>query len=247
MATLRALFPTDQFFSQNINRCCLMVYNTNINNVTNGGRCCLWTVPSGVSWAKFEVWGGGGDGPGACCCMQPVYPGGSGSYARKTIRVVPGDRYRICAGSSGCCAGPCCGTNGFPSWVQTESATYAINLCAQGGQGGCSQCFYAYSAQFSYPTQRCGSYCGADFFLCGNRGGAKATVCGYDSHQWLPGPTYIGGSMRLSFDYCLPCHGCGHVGESVFPGGGGGGAVANGGPCCWGGWGMGGLVVITFR
>jgi hypothetical protein len=53
--------------------------------------------------------------------------------------------------------------------------------------------------------------------------------------------------MRLSFDYCLPCHGCGHVGESVFPGGGGGGAVANGGPCCWGGWGMGGLVVITFR
>ena len=58
MATLRTLtgsinasaasnFPTE-----------FLVYNLSIDTPNNGGRCCLWTVPAGTKYAKFEVWGG---------------------------------------------------------------------------------------------------------------------------------------------------------------------------------------------
>ena len=32
------------------------------------GRCCLWTVPSGVTKVTFEIWSGGGGGAGPTCC-----------------------------------------------------------------------------------------------------------------------------------------------------------------------------------
>ena len=60
----------------------LAVYNTSTTSVNNGGRCCLWTVPAGTSYAIFELWGGGASGDGACCC-QMGYPSTSGSYGQK--------------------------------------------------------------------------------------------------------------------------------------------------------------------
>ena len=36
-------------------------------------------------------------------------------------------------------------------------------------------------------------------------------------------------------------------GAASFPGGGGGGAVSYGGGCCWGAWGAGGLVIVSYR
>ena len=49
------------------------VFNSNIASVTNGGCCCCWVVPAGVTWATFEVWGGGGDGGGEH--RKPANPG----------------------------------------------------------------------------------------------------------------------------------------------------------------------------
>ena len=40
----------------------LRVYNTSITNSNNGGQCCQWTAPTGVTWVAFEIWGGGGPG-----------------------------------------------------------------------------------------------------------------------------------------------------------------------------------------
>ena len=64
----------------------LAVYNTSTTSVNNGGRCCLWTVPAGTSYAIFELWGGGASGDGGCCC-QMGYPSTSGSYGQKALDV----------------------------------------------------------------------------------------------------------------------------------------------------------------
>ena len=254
MSTLSSLFPDSRYnitspgggtFTQ------LYVYNTNVNSVTNGGQCCLWTVPAGVVWAKFEVWGGGGSGGGSCCCQDMARGGGAGAYARKTIRVVPGQTYTICAGSSGCCNTACCGQCGFPSYACNASATYPLCLCAAGGPGGISQCFWGTNGCCSCPTcWACsGSYCGQDFGLCAVSGSAhEGSGCYFDAWGYVPQAPYLGGGVRVSRTYCGEFYmGCDGVGASTFPGGGGGGAHAHGGPCCWGGWGAGGLVLITYR
>ncbi len=255
MSNLRSLFPDSNYnvVSTSSPLTQLFVYNTNVSSVQNGGQCCLWTVPSGVYWAKFEVWGGGGDGPGACCCQQTQRSGGSGSYARRTISVRPGDTFRVCAGSTGCCAPNCCGTVGFPSYVNHVSVASSgsnINLCASGGGCGRSECFWMFSNGWDSTSivEGCGCTCGSDFSICGISGASHAAWCGFQSYGIVPGPTYIGSGARLTFDYCNTGSGCFMVGGySIFPGGGGGGANANGGGCCWGGWGAGGLVIISYK
>jgi hypothetical protein len=249
MANLSTLFPLSTFIALSATDQ-IYVYNTSITSVSNGGRCCLWTVPSGIRWAKFEVWGGGSSGPGGCCCQQPTQTGGAGAYARKTITVISGDTYRICAAGSTGCSSTCCGTEGFPSYVQTESATNTINLCARGGPTSCGNCF-----MFSGTGNCCGytrvchcdSFCGEDFGLPAISGASMVTTCGYNSWQYAPQGPYIGGGVRISRDYCVTGSGCQSIGNfAVWPGGGGGGAQTASGNCCWGNHGAGGLVVITY-
>jgi hypothetical protein len=254
MSNLRDLFPDTRFnltYPTNAFGV-LSVYNGNQGNaVSDGGRCCLWTVPTGAVWAKFEVWGGGGDGPGACCCQQPSRGGGSGSYARRTIRVTPGQTFTICAGGSGCCSQPCRGTNGFPSYACNASATpSALCLCASGGAGGESSCFWAIASCFHCPSHICGSTCNADFAICGLMGSAHASWCGFDAWHMVPGGPVIGAGARISRTHCgeywMGCQ-ASEGNANQFPGGGGGGAMSYNGPCCWGGWGSGGMVVVTYK
>lgn len=248
MSDLRSLFPDTRFNPtyQANTFSTLYVYNTNVGNVTNGGQCCLWTVPAGVTWAKFEVFGGGGDGGGACCCQQPAKGGGSGSYARKTIRVVPGQSYTLCAGGSGCCSQNNCGTNGFPSYA-CGGVTYGLCLCASGGEGGASCCWAAIGGNYHCSTNVCGSACGYDLAICGMQGSAHQSWCGYDAWTYIQAAPVIGSGSRLSRTHCGEYWmGCDAVGGNVWPGGGGGTAMSYGG-CCWGGWGAGGLVVVTYK
>lgn len=251
MANLSVLFPRpapiggDTFeFDQ------IQVFNTSITSVTNGGCCCLWTVPSGVNWARFEVWGGGSTGPGACCCQQPAQSGGAGAYARKTITVTSGDTYRICAAGSTCCTSSCCGVEGFPSYVQTESAATTINLCARGGPPSCGRCFIGYSGCICIGNTRVestGSFCGEDFGLPAISGASNPGTCGFKTYQHVPQGPYIGGGARTSMTYCTTLNGCASLGgHAVWPGSGGGGAVTGSGASCWGHWGAGGLVTVTY-
>jgi hypothetical protein len=70
------------------------------------GGACTWTVPTGATCAKFQVWGAGqGSNPG-CCCGGASF-GENGAYAEMTIKVTPGNQYSICAGCS--CSRYCCG------------------------------------------------------------------------------------------------------------------------------------------
>lgn len=258
MADLRTLFPDTNLnvtLSGNAPQV-LYVYNTSTNTANNGGRCCLWTVPAGARWARFEVYGGGGDGGGACCCQHGRCSAGSGSYARKTIRVVPGETYTLCAAGTGCCAQSCAGNIGFPSYACNATATYPLCLCASGGERGHSGCFLQTSGCISAPSQICGSSCGCDFSICGTYSGAYDGVyCGFDSYQTAPVGVYeMSAGIRYSFDHCQVFAGCVMIGAgsgaaincAQFGVPGGTASAASGG-CCWGGFGNGGLVIVTYQ
>ena len=112
-----------------------------------------WIVPAGVSQATFHIWGGGGMGAPAYCCMSGV-SGGSGAYAYKTVSVTPGDCYRTCFEGyiRYCCtnhnisgAGQTDqpipyllhGTRGMKAYV---TGTGLTNFCAEGGNPGVTRC-----------------------------------------------------------------------------------------------------------
>jgi hypothetical protein len=179
--------------------------------------------------------------------MQPQTGGGAGTYARKTIRVVPGQTYTICAGGTGCCVSSCAGMQGYASYACNAGATYPLCLCAQGGAPGYSQCFVAWAGCYNCITCICGTACGHDFAICGPAGSTHNTSCGFDSHHYAPEPTYVGGGLRVSRDHCRCCPGDFMISQPSFPGGGGGTAAAFDGPCFCGGYGAGGLVVVTYK
>lgn len=95
------------------------------------GACCLWTVPSGASFARFQIWGAGaGTGSGCCCGGAPF--GTTGAYASTIIPVQAGWQYTLCAGCATCCFMERTGADltGCQSWVDGCGLS---NFCAAGG------------------------------------------------------------------------------------------------------------------
>ena len=173
MADLRQFLVNDAGAVQQTNReFQLAIFNGNTQDVTNGGACCLWTVPAGITWAVFETWGGGGSGGGACCCMGPYFGPESGAYAKRRLAVTAGNQFCICAGGSGCCNQTCCGACGFPSWVNCQANGTQVT-CAAGGCGG----FGRSSSPVSPTATRCKSASNAKADRCSAdarpRGGQK--------------------------------------------------------------------------
>ena len=102
------------------------------------GCCCYWTVPNGVVRLKWEAWGAGGNGHGACSCDRcQHYMGASGgTYNTKSIDSCPGWNYTVCAGGVyRCLSIECNACNGCTSFVQGCNLS---NFCACGGSSGCS-------------------------------------------------------------------------------------------------------------
>lgn len=115
-------------------------YVRNINYASNnGGCCCAWTVPAGITSATFEMWGGGASGGGSRKCEHNGYGATTGVYAVKSVPVVAGQVWTICAGGSTCdgdSTGICCscGCPGCHSYVTCVDST--VVACAQGGCSG---------------------------------------------------------------------------------------------------------------
>ena len=216
-------------------------------NPANGGCCCVWTVPAGATYIRFELWGGGGGGAGSCCCMQG-YAGGSGSYTVKTLQgaeVVPGCQYTICAGGSTTQGQSNDGCSGCHSYVTGHNLS---NLCARGGQGGYTSC-----CQFAncYVCQMCYYYCcstGGDYNIHTARGGRIASqYCHQQSQQWATVAASTVSGPIIGPNGCT-CSWCGQdtMPRPVFPGGGGMSSQNFGGGCRRGYWVSPGAVSVTF-
>ncbi len=232
---------------------------------TGSGTCCQWTVPVGVTSVIIELWGGGGGGgaaPMGCQCCFAGGGGGGGAYARRTLQVVSGDQYTICVGSGGLGGGAtgmsssgsvcCCGFTGGTTYV---TGTGLSNLCAEGGRGGVSRCFYwmgLNTPNGGWPGT------GGDLNTRGYDGGLSGhwTVAGcWDAYMTYGGGSPFGGrNMYMAGALCAiwqdNCGNgkwggtCGFTGN--FPGGGGTGGVTGCccGICACGGNGSPGLVRI---
>lgn len=230
------------------------VVGNNSTGVTDGGACCCWIPPSGTSAVTFEMWGAGGDGAGACCCSGPYVGGGTGEYTKVTLQLSSA-YYILCAGGSGCCAQSCCATPAFPSFARNAAGT--LVGCATGGTGACTVCGHMAGHQctgicIASMTNSCGVV--GDFRVPGTTGVDKQNnFCTNYSFEFLSGSNKFRPNTRHSADSCsmgMTVQGCtyfqGGAAVLTWPAGGGPSAQACGGGCCWGTYGSGGLVVITY-
>ena len=230
----------------------------------NGGCCCQWTVPGKVLTIRFELTGGGGTGgPSRCCSMGWGLPGGGGSYAVRTLFSHKGDftpgstQYTICAAGTqrcsccGCCTGRTgCGFCGCPSFVQGSGLN---NFCANGGAYGRQKCGgWCYNCYYTSLCGQCWSEqpacaCGFDWALPGTRSVSKTNqYCSTEHHTIASaGAGPYGATTSVGRDNCSTGNitGC-CKGQSIFPGGGGFQGVTQGSDC-WGGFGAGGIVIVT--
>jgi hypothetical protein len=66
------------------------------------GASCNWTVPTGVTRARFQSWGPGSGTASNCCCGGAPF-GATGAYTVVEIDVTPGEIFCLCAGCAYCC------------------------------------------------------------------------------------------------------------------------------------------------
>lgn len=97
------------------------------------GRCCAWTVPGGVTCARFQIWGAGGGTGFICCCGWTPF-GGTGAYASVIIPVTAGNTYTLCGGCAYCCCATAGGKNDVAGSSSYVTGTNLSNFCAQGGE-----------------------------------------------------------------------------------------------------------------
>jgi len=137
------------------------------------GSSCTWTVPSGTTCARFQIWGaGGGSNESRCCGFAPS--GASGAYASVIIPVSAGSNYTLCGGCAYCCYAYSDGYNqsrGNDSYVQGNNLS---NFCAQGGWSGCAfkeiedraDQFGVKTGQFCYCRYLGGCICRSGAWVC---------------------------------------------------------------------------------
>ena len=226
------------------------VWNTSTTSEANGGSCCLWTVPAGVTYAVFEMWSAGGTGAMGCCCTQAA-GAGSGGYAVKGFTVAAGQQFRICAAGSGCCTSSTNGQAGCPTWVCSlgGGGQGTFITCMQGGQYAYpeSRCYFFSSCY--HCCSMCSCCCGvsncADFNIPGNSGTIHPTQYCYDNGpQFAANAAFAAPGPRIGWNGC--CAIGGGEGFGMFPGGGGLSTQAYGGGCCYGGPGAGGMVYVIY-
>lgn len=231
----------------------LSVWNTNTQSESNGGQCCLWTVPAGITTAVFEIWSGGGGGAFGCCCM---FGGGAGSggYGLKRCTVAAGQQIRICAAGSTCCdSGNNSGHTGNCSFVCSlgggGQSTWESKVCGGCGVTDPTRCQYWINCYTCCSQCYCcgGTGSNVDFSIAGTTGVSQPTqYCYGNAHQYAANAPFMSGP-RVGNNGCWSGSRIGGVcGFGTFPGGGGFSSQVHSNECYWGGPGAGGLVYVLF-
>ena len=225
----------------------LVVYNTGITTVNNGGQCCLFTVPANMTQVAGEVMGGGGAGQGSRCCTYG-YPGGGGGTMEFSGPVEPGDAITVCAGGSTCCKSYDNCQSGNISFV-CNPGKWCVKAC--GGQYGEYLCngFYCYTCHKGCCLSA-GSVSGsAVSFVQSDRSPSyqfNSNWCYNHTYQVAQGAG-LTGHIRSFFNGCCMNQYQGTCYFGTFPGGGGATASSSGGTCYCGAPGAGGLVYLVFK
>jgi hypothetical protein len=143
------------------------VCSTSVGTVgSGGGACCLFTVPSGISYVRFQMWGAGGNaGSGGLCCGGSGF-GSTGAYASVILPAFSGCQYTLCAGSVATTTVNF-GTN-YNNYTCQSNASFVTgyglnNVCAIGGRGFSPKCILVYdisAAQFLYSCRYAAPDCG---------------------------------------------------------------------------------------
>ncbi len=248
------------------------VANCNHWSVTNGGKCCDWTVPEGTQSIKFTIVSGGGPG-GGTSDNDWGNGGAGGNTAIKTIQESAGDfsstagslsSFTLCAaGTSQCGCCQCCEACACrPGCTSYVSGPGLSNFCAIGAKGGdhfcdvqcsCYNCFRIMQCNMGrynagWKTHMCSpGWCGADYGFTGTSGGVyKGYSCNsyQTSSPGTPTGPFSAASPATGLSLCSDASGC-YSGTAMFPGGGGYAGVSDNG-CCWGNWGAAGLVHVQY-
>lgn len=211
------------------------------------GICCVWTVPSGVTTATFEIWGGGGSGGVNCCCYcNQGEAGSSGGYSLKTVSVTAGDTYTICAGQGGlmsCTVGAGTSQYGCRGCKSFVTGTGLSNFCVDGGCGGFMVGVCCVKTSVFVNS---GKAFGGDININGGKSVSLGNSCSIVETATIGFGAPFGGGFSLSgANHCTPYFTNGQCG--IFPGGGGTGSFACCCDCCGcSGLGAPGLVKVTF-
>ena len=243
----------------------------------NGGCCLQWTVPADIQMVKFEILSGGGPGGSSGHSHEEPVGGQGGNYAMQYLLASDSEftagtsQYSLCAaGTSFCsCCDHCCTAcrDGCPSYVTGDGLS---NFCAVGGRGGptswdvmsscyncqrSSQCNQGnYSAGWvqsstnpgfcgipETPTPKSMGYTGTsgDMHHAYNCCQENFTMAGVPTGPFSS-QSGFGKDLCTSDNTCCSAH-------SNFPGGGGTGMGRATSSACWGFWGAGGLVKVTYQ
>ena len=251
------------------------IYNTNHWSVTNGGCCLHWTVPTGTQIITFEILSGGGPGGSAGHDYDTGHGGAGGNYNEKTICEAAGhfssasgseSAYTLCSGGTSQCS--CCTTcnracrHGCTSYVNGPGLS---NFCAIGGHGGStmwdmnSNCYNCHIGNIQcdkgnynagWVTHMCNeTNFGGDMCFRGVSGSynRQYDCCadGYSNSGGPTGPFTVSGSSTGKH-WCTGNMSCCSA-HSAFPGGGGASHQIGSSSACWGGFGAGGLVKVTYQ
>jgi len=221
---------------------------TGQEGINYGGHQCNWTVPADVKGIKFEMYGGGASGWGACCCMMVGIPGGAGGYIVKHLNEEDGhftagsSVYSICSAGTGCCYPGSSIGRGHTSYVTGPGLS---NFCAIGGHQGQHQCrsFNCYTC--CHTCFGCAHVYGGDYGQPGRSSWLHSNhYCAGGLWQVASGsPGPLGTGDAHSPDACT--FGMHSGGSPASPGVGGYSGMTSG-SCCCSKAGGGGAVVVTY-
>lgn len=118
---------------------CRPSHRTNCVLITGGSACCV-CIPSTATCYVIEMWGQGGGGAGASCCMAATVGGMGGDYGWVTS-TINGTAQTLCACSCNCaCASLTTCTGHVGQISRVCNCTTSVNWTVCGGLGGISMC-----------------------------------------------------------------------------------------------------------
>ena len=263
---LMALSTATTCLSSTTNRsqCVISVFNQNCCQGAGGSAnplYCTWTVPSGVQSVVVQMWGAGGGGGRGCgpAGRGVGVPGGSGGFVHFRAATVAGEVWCLRAGSGGTgvtyagqgCQGDC-------SCICRVGGGLEVSAFGGGGGPACRDCYGtigtsgAYGGGSSFAQTTCILSC---HLRAGGRMHASGPycACGYccSTTAQRGADAFMGGWG--AWGNCKagkPCSDSGGNFALSFGGGGAGGTGHGSGqglystPCCRGGRGGAGKILI---